>query len=43
MLVEDSFQMIDDSARAGVSQCSYNRLLAVEVGNYQIFSTIPME
>ena len=33
MLVEDSFQMIDDSAIAGVSQCSYNRKLAVEVGN----------
>ena len=33
MLVEDSFQMIDDSARCGVSQCSYVRKLAVEVGN----------
>ena len=33
MLVEDSFQMIDDSARAGVSQCSHDRKLAVEVDN----------
>ena len=33
MLVEDSFQMIDDSARASVSQCLYDRKLAVEVGN----------
>ena len=33
MLVEDSFQMINDSDRAGVSQCSYDRKLAVEVGN----------
>ena len=33
MLVEDYFQMIDVSARCGVSQCSYDQKLAVEVGN----------
>ena len=33
MLVEDSFEMIDDSARADVSQCAYDRKLAVEGGN----------
>ena len=29
MLVEDSFEMIDDSARADVCQFSYDRKLAV--------------
>ena len=33
MLVEDSFEMIDDSAIGGVSQFSYDRKLAVEVSN----------
>ena len=33
MVVEDSFEMIEDSARADVYQCSYDRKLAVEVGN----------
>ena len=33
MLVEDSFEMIDDSARADFSQCAYDRKLAVEGGN----------
>ena len=31
MLVEDSSQMIDNSAIADVSQCSHGRKLAVEV------------
>ena len=31
--VEDSLQMIDDSARAGVCQCSYDRKLVVVVTN----------
>ena len=31
--VEDSFEMIDDSARADISQFSYDRKLAVEVDN----------
>ena len=33
MLVEDSFEKIDDSARADVSQCAYDRKPAVEGGN----------
>ena len=37
-LVEDSFETIDDSARADVSQCSYDRKLAVEVGKLSGYS-----
>ena len=33
MLVEDSFEMTDDSASADLCQFSYDRKLAVQVGN----------
>ena len=33
MLVVDSFEMIDNTASADVCQFSYDRKLAVEVGN----------